>query len=110
MQRNLQEFQSDLAKAAVEASGRRGTAGHENSDVDDFMEKCRHAYGLAYARAYVKAFQRVRTELLSKQLRLRFGELPTWVNERLQEASDEQFDRWLERVLIAGTLDSVFAT
>lgn len=37
------------------------------------------------------------------------GELPGWAHERLQAASDADIDRWLERILVAGTLDDVFA-
>jgi hypothetical protein len=48
-------------------------------------------------------------EALSKQLAHKFGELPDWAKQRLRAASDADIERWLERVLVAGALDDVFA-
>jgi hypothetical protein len=48
-------------------------------------------------------------ETLTKLLGLKFGELPDWVHRRLRAASDLDIERWVERVIVAGTLDDVFA-
>lgn len=80
-------------------------ASHETGRAKEFLENYRNAY----AKAYAQSFQEGRARLLGKQLGGRFGELPGWVSERLLRGSDEQFDRWLERVLSAPTLDDVFA-
>ncbi|MFC2992174.1 hypothetical protein [Halomonas tibetensis] len=45
---------------------------------------------------------------LRKQIELKFSELPAWVDERLKQASDEQLDTWVARILTANTLDEVF--
>jgi hypothetical protein len=44
-----------------------------------------------------------RTTLL-KQLRVRFGVLPSDVEARIQAADERQLDVWVERVLTAATL------
>ncbi|MCG5526272.1 hypothetical protein LRB11_15250, partial [Ectothiorhodospira haloalkaliphila] len=46
--------------------------------------------------------------LLRTQLAFKFGELPTWVDERLSAASDEQLGVWGTRLLTANTLDELF--
>ncbi len=46
--------------------------------------------------------------MLRKQIELKFSELPPWVDERLKQASDEQLDTWVARILTATTLDEVF--
>ena len=46
-------------------------------------------------------------ELLLKQLRLRFGDLPAAVEPRVRAATSEELDRWAERVLSAERLDDV---
>lgn len=51
---------------------------------------------------------RGRAELLLKQLRLRFHEVPEALERRVREASIEELDRWGERVLSADALERVF--
>ena len=45
--------------------------------------------------------------LLARQLRARFGEVPERPLERVNAATDEQLERWAERVLTAGSLEEV---
>uniref|UniRef100_UPI00405772A3 DUF4351 domain-containing protein n=1 Tax=Candidatus Electrothrix sp. TaxID=2170559 RepID=UPI00405772A3 len=47
--------------------------------------------------------------LLSRQLRKRFGDLPEWTEQMLKEASGRMLEVWSERILIATTLEDVFA-
>ena len=47
-------------------------------------------------------------QLLLRQLRRRFGELPVWVQPRLQRAPSEQLERWGERLLEIDTLEALF--
>jgi hypothetical protein len=42
-------------------------------------------------------------------LQQRFGELPEWVWQRLQEADTAQLERWSERILSADNLEALFA-
>jgi hypothetical protein len=47
--------------------------------------------------------------MLAKLLTLKFGELPSDCAERLQTASGEDLERYIERILTADTLAAVFA-
>ena len=46
--------------------------------------------------------------LLHRMLTRRFGELPDWVQQRLQEASAGQLEQWADRLLDASTLNDLF--
>jgi flagellar biosynthesis/type III secretory pathway protein FliH len=48
-------------------------------------------------------------QALTKLLVLRFGELPPWAHEYLARADENTLDGWIEAVLSADTLESVFA-
>jgi len=48
-----------------------------------------------------------KAELVSRQLRLKFGELPVWAEERLAKATAVELDAWSERLLAAQTLREV---
>jgi len=48
-------------------------------------------------------------QLLSRQLRKRFGELPEWAEQMLKEASGGMLEIWSERILTAVSLEDVFA-
>lgn len=50
-----------------------------------------------------------RVEMLTKLLRVRFGELPQAVLERLQRTDVDALERWAERAMTAAALDDVFA-
>ncbi len=49
-----------------------------------------------------------KSDLLSRLLYQRFGELPAWANSRLQQASVQELERWSLRVLDAQRLERVF--
>jgi len=44
---------------------------------------------------------------LRKLITLKFGELPTWADERLTQASDAQLDVWVARILTADSLEAL---
>lgn len=46
--------------------------------------------------------------LLQRQLGLKFGELPAWAQQLLDEATPEQLEAWSGTVLTANTLGEVF--
>ena len=46
--------------------------------------------------------------LLRRQLTRRFGPLPDWAEQRLQNAPLAELESWAERVLDAPTLDAVW--
>lgn len=45
---------------------------------------------------------------LRKLIELKFDALPEWANERLAQASDEQLDIWVTRILTVDTLGDLF--
>ena len=47
--------------------------------------------------------------VLERQLRRRFGVVPSELTERLRQASTNDLETWAENVLDASTLDDVFA-
>ena len=47
--------------------------------------------------------------ILRRQLKLRFGPLPAWADDKITQAQREQLEQWSERVLDAKSLDAVFA-
>ena len=46
---------------------------------------------------------------LQRMLTRRFGPLPGWVQQRLQHATPDELETWLDRVLDAQRLEDVFA-
>lgn len=46
--------------------------------------------------------------LLKRLLVRRFGPLPAWAEQRLEQASPLELGQWAERVLEAGALEAVF--
>lgn len=46
---------------------------------------------------------------LLRLLNIRFGEVPIQVNEQVKQAETEQLNRWIDRVVVADSLESVFA-
>ncbi|MDD5463497.1 MAG: hypothetical protein PHG00_18125 [Methylococcales bacterium] len=48
------------------------------------------------------------SKLLRKQLERRFGILPAWASDKLNNATEQDLESWAEAILIAPTLDAVF--
>ena len=69
------------------------------------------AEGEAKGRVEGEAKGRVdgRAEVLLKRLRLRFASVPDGAAERVMHADAATLDRWVERVLTAGSVDDVLA-
>ncbi len=45
---------------------------------------------------------------LERLLEFKFGECPSWAKDKLYRAEEEQLDGWLERILGAKDVDSIF--
>ncbi len=56
-----------------------------------------------------EGIQRGEARILTAQLRLRFGELPAAVRQRIETTDADTLLRWSERVLTAATLDEILA-
>ena len=61
------------------------------------------------ARGEARGKAEGKAEVLLKLLRLRFNSLPEAARARVESATFEQLDKWIERVLTAQTLDGVLA-
>jgi hypothetical protein len=55
-----------------------------------------------------KGLQEGETLVLKKQLHKRFGELPSWVEDKLVKAGVDELESWAEAILDAKTLEEVF--
>ncbi|MDZ4152184.1 MAG: hypothetical protein U1E01_13980 [Methylicorpusculum sp.] len=47
--------------------------------------------------------------LLSKQAFLKYGELPDWAVQNMEQADLQQLENWAERILTAESLDALMA-
>jgi hypothetical protein len=77
----------------------RGATGHALCDE-------RGAIGIK--KGIQQGLQQGEIRVLDRQLTQYFGELPVWVEDRLQEAPLEQLELWGERLLEASRLEEVF--
>ena len=50
---------------------------------------------------------RGKAQVLQQLLEEKFGSLPRWAAERLDNATPSQVERWLKKVLTANTLEGV---
>ncbi|MEO0319073.1 MAG: hypothetical protein RL404_2750 [Pseudomonadota bacterium] len=53
--------------------------------------------------------QQGKSSALLRQLKMRFGDLPVWVPDKLAQAREDELDCWIDTVLTASTIDRVFA-
>jgi len=78
-----------------------------------FIQDQRGAIQLAESRGMEKGMEKGRHEgmggLLLRQINGRFGEVPSWVEERITQATEEQLLSWAERILTVETIQDVFA-
>jgi hypothetical protein len=57
-----------------------------------------------------KGLQQGEVIMLKRLLTRRFGPLPAWAEQRLEQASRQELEGWAERVLEAPQLEDVFRT
>lgn len=66
-------------------------------------------FGPIYRKGQEEGREQGYREVLTRQLSARFGKLPGWVHDRLQAATDPELASLATRLLIADSLDSLFA-
>lgn len=49
-----------------------------------------------------------RAAILARQIERKFGELPSALQQRLEQASEAELEQWAERILFANSLEDVF--
>jgi hypothetical protein len=86
--------------AAIEAAERRE------------IELKLHEYGVNLERERGRTEGRAhgKQQALERQLVLKFGELPAEHQARIATSTEADLDRWIERVVTASTLGSVFSS
>lgn len=70
------------------------------------LERYAEKRGLEIGKAMGEAQGEAQT--LHKQLRLKFNDLPDWVEEKINQADKAQLDQWVERILFINSLDDLF--
>lgn len=105
------ELKKDFASWLYKSFIRKRRPEIELPDINDFYEV--HAV-LAnrveewdkahYDRGWLKAEQQTLLRLLGRK----FGELPGWVQGKVDTATGEQLEQWLDNILFAEKLDDVF--
>ena len=65
------------------------------------------AYKTIFGRGEAKGETLGKANSLKRLLRRRFGPLSNWAGERIDKASSEQLDTWLDQVLDADRLDAL---
>lgn len=56
-----------------------------------------------------KGLQEGEMLILKKQVHLKFGSLPDWVEEKITSASTDQLELWAERILTTNSLDELLS-
>jgi len=99
----IQKAYRHLHALSGDELARREAFVRERALRDEVTEKAAaRAEGIAIGRTEGQM------SLLHRQLRAKFGELPSYVNNRLQAAEAAQLAHWADRVLFAETLEQVF--
>ncbi|MFA5632441.1 MAG: hypothetical protein WC997_13080 [Porticoccaceae bacterium] len=91
--------------------------GYYTEQVDQLKEEKAMPYvSILERRAIEKGMEkgiqigedRGRSAMLSRQLQLKFGELPDELRQRLDQANEAELDVWAERILFAENIEKVF--
>ena len=86
--------------------------------LEEFMSLHGHEFQSEFAKRYAaegrkegrkEGLEEGQQKILIKQLTVKFGELPDPILQRIRAADDEHLERWAERILVARTIDDVFA-
>jgi len=75
---------------------------------EDIMTPAEQWRAEGEVRGEVRGRPKERVELLLRQLSLRFGELPASTVERVRDASDAELTHWVDRILVADSVDALF--
>ncbi len=51
-----------------------------------------------------------KSQVIGRQMHVRFGALPDWVQTKLDAASEHQLDAWTSKLLTASSIDAVFGS
>ena len=74
----------------------------------DFDDASRWMCGILEASGRAEGYSEAKAETLLRLLQERFGDVPAATQRRILAARNDDLDRWLDRILDAGTLAAVF--
>ncbi len=103
--RYLLEVRGAAEFATIDTTVREITAA--TGDVMETIAQMLESRGME--RGLQQGRQEGQRELVLRQLARRFGDLPATVRQRVAMAGSPELERWAERLLLAGSLDEVFA-
>ncbi|MDZ4154882.1 DUF4351 domain-containing protein, partial [Methylicorpusculum sp.] len=73
----------------------------------DYLSEAEARMGLAQILRE-EGRQEGEAQMLLKQIQLKFGGCPDWVEEKINQADKAQLDQWVERILFVDTLEKLF--
>ena len=78
-------------------------------ELEQYEEEDKMTYVTSVERMGIeKGIQQGEHHLLKRQLKKRFPNLPEWVGEKLEQASQEDLEQWADRILDAQHLEDIF--
>lgn len=81
-----------------------------NKEVQNMVINWEDALAASKNEGLEQGILQGKASVLKRQLARRQGELPDWVDERLEQASREELESWADRVLDAERLEDFFAS
>jgi hypothetical protein len=94
-QEDLMRFEAEVKMPYITSIERRGIEQGLAQGLEQGLEQ---------------GIQRGAASLLKRQLAQRFGEVPAWVQEKLDQASQEELELWGTRILEAEVIEDVFSS
>ena len=67
----------------------------------------KHILEIAKRAGGLRGIRDDRAKMMRGRLTKKFGKLPKWIDERLEEATCVQIERWSKKTLTADTLEGV---
>ena len=82
-------------------------------ELEQYEEEAKMPYVTSVERLGIEkgiqqGIQQGEHHLLKRQLKKRFPNLPEWVEEKLEQASQEDLEKWADRILDAQHLEDIF--
>ena len=87
---------------------------HDLTEMHDMLNERIREWGRPYREEGLRLGREEGIELgearlLKRQLTKRFGQLPPWAEQRIDEATTDQLELWSEQILDADAIEAVFA-
>ena len=105
----LEQLKERCRQQGFEEGRERGfEEGREQGFEEGRLQGLQEGKRLGLEKGRHQGFDEGRRSALASVLEVRFGPLPQWARERIQQASTEQLDMWIRRAATAASLEQVF--